>query len=527
MAGFDERTTTFSRARVWCYAALSAAVVYLSTMAPGVLWGDSGDAQIRVLIGALTDARELARAHAPYYAVAIGLHRFTGADAAWVANLVAALAGVVTVANFAWLLTHSVRRRVSLVAGTAMLLLSHTLWQLSTGAEVVTFSTMCLSFELAAVVSYLAARKPYWLVLAALANGIGWSTHNLAMLTWPAYVVLMAMQWRRRPSAPALAAAGTAWLIGVLPLAVLTGMAYSQSGSVSDTVRSLLVGRYSRQVFSVDLGLGTAVRAMVYVAMNFPTPLILLAPWGWWRLRRFERRETWWFLTVAGGMYGLFAVRYRVPDQYTFFVHAYLFLVLFTAAGVEGLLHRWRSRRIVTAVLILSALGPPAYAVAPPIARAIPATRALLPAREIPYREPYSWFLRPWRTGYRGAERYANEVFLTLPLESVLILDEMMQPPLIYLQRRDRIRLDVKFQASRYLWDWSRPLELDSTTESSLITTGRLFVASTVRTSLPDWLRSEAYDYVPVGLIWQVVFTQSTRTRRGENQTDTPSLPAS
>ena len=513
MAGFDERTTTFSRARVWCYAALSAAVVYLSTMAPGVLWGDSGDAQIRVLIGALTDARELARAHAPYYAVAIGLHRFTGADAAWVANLVAALAGVVTVANFAWLLTHSVRRRVSLVAGTAMLLLSHTLWQLSTGAEVVTFSTMCLSFELAAVVSYLAARKPYWLVLAALANGIGWSTHNLAMLTWPAYVVLMAMQWRRRPSAPALAAAGTAWLIGVLPLAVLTGMAYSQSGSVSDTVRSLLVGRYSRQVFSVDLGLGTAVRAMVYVAMNFPTPLILLAPWGWWRLRRFERRETWWFLTVAGGMYGLFAVRYRVPDQYTFFVHAYLFLVLFTAAGVEGLLHRWRSRRIVTAVLILSALGPPAYAVAPPIARAIPATRALLPAREIPYRESYSWFLRPWRTGYHGAERYAREVFETLPSDSVLLTDEMMRPPLIYLQFRDGIRPDVTIPDPRYLSHGQWPDALTEDAATSLIEVGRLFCGSPVRTSLPGWLADGPYALEPFDPVFRVCVDASALPR--------------
>ena len=513
-AAVDTVVASWSRrGRVWILTVASAVVLYAWTMAPGVLWGDSGDAQIRVLTGAITDARELARAHAPYYAVAIGLHRLTGADAAWAANLVAALAGAVTVANFAWLLTHFVRRNVSLMSGTAMLLLSHTLWQLSTGAEVVTFSTMCLSFELAAVVSYLKARRPFWLVLAALANGIGWSTHNLAMLTWPAYAVLIAMEWRRRPPARVLAAAGTAWLIGVLPLAVLTGMEYSQMGSASDTVRSLLVGRYSRQVFNVELGFGTAARAMAYVAMNFPTPLVLMAPWGWLRLRRFALRETWWFLTVAGGLYALFALRYRVPDQYTFFVHAYLFLVLCAAAGVEGLLDRWPSQRIVTAVLILSALGPATYAVAPPIARAIPATRAFLPAREIPHRESYSWFLRPWRTGYRGANRYVEDVFGILPPDCALIVDEMMRPPLLYMQERDGVRPDVIIPDPRYPSNGLRPGTLDEASATPFIQAGRLFAGSTAPTSIPSWLADGPYTVKPFGPVFRVCADASALPR--------------
>lgn len=491
-------------ARIWSVAALGAAGLYLVTMAPGMLWGDSGDAQIRVLIGAITDARELARAHVPYYAVAIALHRLTGADAAWIANLVSALAGAITVANFAWLLTHFVRARAALIAGTALLALSHTLWQLSTGAEVVTFSTMCLSFELAAVVSYLAARKPHWLVLAALANGIGWSTHNLGMLTWPAYAVLIVLEWRRRPPARVLAAAGAAWLVGVLPLVVLTASECLRSGSVGDTVRSLLVGRYSRQVFSTHLGPGTLVRVLGYVALNFPTPLVLLAPWGWWRLRRLTPPGSWWVLTIASGTYVLFAARYKVPDQYTFFAHAYLFLVLFAAAGVEGLLDRWPSRRVVAAVLILSALGPAAYAVAPAIARAIPATRALLPAREIPYREPYSWFLRPWRTGYRGAERYARDVFVVLPADAVLLTDEMMRPPLIYLQGRDRLRHDVTVPESRYPLPWHQRTEFGPDAADVLIDARLLFCGTTNATSFPPWFVTEHLRFEPVGAVFRI-----------------------
>ena len=41
--------------RVWLVAALCALALYLPSMAPGVLWGDSGDAQVRVLAGAIRD----------------------------------------------------------------------------------------------------------------------------------------------------------------------------------------------------------------------------------------------------------------------------------------------------------------------------------------------------------------------------------------------------------------------------------------------------------------------------------------
>ncbi|MBN1512513.1 MAG: DUF2723 domain-containing protein [Phycisphaerae bacterium] len=500
----ESTTRTFSTRRAWSLAALAGLGLYVATMAPGLLWGDSGDAQIRVLTGALTDARELARAHAPYYAVAIGLHRLTGADAAWVANLVAALAGAVTVANFAWLLTHFVRRLVPLVAGTAMLLLSHTLWQLSTGAEVVTFSTMCLSFELAAVVSYLTARKPVWLVLAVLANGIGWSTHNMALLTWPAYVVLIVMEWRRRPSARVLIWAGMAWLVGALPLIVLAVQEYWRLGSAGETLRSLLIGRYGQKVFNTNVSLGLLARVVIYGVMNFPTPLILVAPWGWWRLRTRTPGSAWWFLTVSMGVFMLFTVRYRVPDQYTFFVHAYLFLVLFAAVGIDGVLDRWPSRRLWVFVLGFSALGPPVYAVAPAIARGIPATHAVLPGREIPYREPYTWFLCPWRTGYGGAEQYAREVFQALPADAALIMDETMRSPLTYLQKRDGIRPDVCVPEPRYSSTEGCSGTVDAAGAAQLIEDSRLFCASTVPTSLPKWLRSGAYRFESTGLVYRV-----------------------
>ncbi|MEZ6083387.1 MAG: hypothetical protein R3E58_05415 [Phycisphaerae bacterium] len=73
-------------------AFLAAAVLYCATAAPGVLWGDFGEAQLRVLTGQLQDLRELARSHVTYFAVTCGITRLLGTNPVETANLVSALA---------------------------------------------------------------------------------------------------------------------------------------------------------------------------------------------------------------------------------------------------------------------------------------------------------------------------------------------------------------------------------------------------------------------------------------------------
>lgn len=516
LAGMSTHTDTVTSCsfprlgRVWLLAAACGLAVYLPTLAPGVLWGDSGDAQIRVLAGALSDPRELARAHVTYYATAIALAKVLRLEPAWAANLVAALAGAVTVANFAALLTRFVRRRVAVASGTALLLLSHTLWQLSTGAEVITFFTMCLSFELLMFARFAQTSRPSGLVAAAFANGLGFSTHNFALLTWPAYVILFVFQRKRLPSLSRRHAALAigAWLLGAVPLAVLVLLEWGRVGSLAETARSLLVGRFGPEVFNTGISLGLVVRLIGFVGLNFPTPLILLAAGGWWRLRRSDSRGCWLFLSVAAATFILFGARYTVPDQYTFLVPSYIFLVLFTAVGVD----EWLAHRPSTAgtilVLALSLTAPVAYALAPPLARRWPATAKVLSPREIPYREPYWWFLTPWRTGYHGPERYAREVFEALPPDALLLIDTTMRRPLVYLQRRERLRPDVRLPDAFDWWDGRKPITIGPDNARSYIDRGLLFCATTVRPYIPAWLLDGDFEFESVGLVYRVTYAR-------------------
>ena len=496
-------------ARVWLVAGLCAAAVYVPTMAPGVLWGDSGEAHLRVLTGALCDYREIARSHVTYYAVAIALHKALHLDAALAANLLAALAGAITVANFACLVSLVVRERVALACGVALLLFSHTLWQLSTGAEVVTFFTMCLSLELVLALRFLQTGRLRWLVLAAFVNGLGWSTHNFAMLMWPAYLVTAVLHRKLipRPRGRSLAIAVGAWVVGCMPLIVLVVLEYQRLGELGGTARSLLVGIYDQQVFNTRIGGGLLVRLAAYLVLNFPTPLLLLAVWGWVRLRRdppVTGPGGWLLLTIAALAYAGFAGRYNVADQYTFLVPAYLFLILFVSVGAEAWLGRYGSRRMKIVVLVLSLTGPLAYAVAPPLARRYAANTLPLPQRRIPYREPYNWFLRPWRTGYRGPERYAREVLASLPPNAVLLTDSTIRRPLDYLQGDEGLRLDARLPNTGSPRPWQEQMHVDWTNGETFIDQGLLFCTSIVPEYIPSWLLEGPYRFEAHGHVYEV-----------------------
>lgn len=495
-----------SARRAWLLAAIAATGVYLPTMAPGLLWGDSGDAQVRVLIGQLAEHRSVARSHPTYYAVAVAVHRTLCVDAARAANLVSALAGIITIANFAWLVASFVRRRLAVACGVALLLLSHTLWQLAAVAEVMTFSTMCLSFELVCLVRFARTGRLRWLMLVGLANGIGWSTHNFAVLTWPAYLVLAVRRWKTIPAprARSLAATGGAWLVGCVPLLVLTVMEYRQLDNVATTLRSIFFGRYAQQVFNTTITWGLLLRLIAYLGLNFPTPVILLAVPGWWLFRRAASPALWLFFTVAGAAFFAFAARYNVPDQYTFLVHSYVFAALFAAVGLDWWLGRHGSAGMRLALVLLSITGPLVYAAAPSLARTYTGGAVPLTTSDLPYREPYQWFLTPWRTGYNGAERYAREALALLPPEAVLFINATPRPPLEYLQQCDALGRDGHRSGPKFPWTWEHPFRPNPHTIRPYVERGLVYAASDRREYLPVWLFDAGYRFTPVGCLFRV-----------------------
>jgi len=496
----------------WLLATFAACLLYIATTIPGLAWGDSGNAQLRVLLGHFVDRQDLSRSHVLYYLLA-GLVARLGIEPAYAANLVTAVMGAITVGNVAALLALLVRKRVSVYCGAAALLFSHTLWRQSTVAEVMTLSTALLSLELLLVIQYARRARPGWLIAALFVNGLGLSTHNLALLTWPAYVVMLTAA---RPVGPKLRVAAlvsglAALLVGALPLIELAACAWDRTGHIGHVLVELVAGRFSANVFNTSVTMNTFVRVIGYTLYSFPTPLIFLAVLGCNPRRQSTTPTFGIFFVVAFAAHFLFAVRYNVPDQHTFMIHTYVFTVVVVALGVDRLVES-RSSRIITAMLVLLAsVAPMVYAIVPELLRARRPDFPLISRRNVPHRDRFDWFLKPWQRDNRGAQQFAREVLLDAPSHAVLVIDSTLSPPIYYLQSHDDLRHDVQIVGpTAYQPWWPTAFDLNSTVaRAAAIRSGRLFTATDNRRYINGLIRGGRYAYRPHGVLFQVVDTGS------------------
>lgn len=491
---------------IWVLAGSATMALYGLTMAPDILWGDSGDAQLRVLTDSIRGNRSLARSHCTYYAVAVAIRNALNMESARAANLTAALAGAATVANFAALVARMVTTRAAMIAATVALMCSHTLWQMSTGAEVVTFYTMFLTAELLAMLYFCQSGRGMWIAIAALMNGLALSAHNFAMLLGPAYGVVLAIALRRRVlSAHWLGIAIVAWGVGASPLIVLAAAEYGQVGSAGEVLRSLLFGRFQSEVLSMSTSLRSIAQLMAMTIYNVPTPLLLAAPIGLVAARSSLPRPYWYFVTGSGVILLVFTARYNVADQYTFMVPFYIVMTVFIALGIDRVLRARPSRLIAVSTVALAALSPIVYAATPALVRRfIPGVLPASAAR-VPYREPYDWFFQPWRRGNDGASRFAFETLDVLPPNAFLFVLDTMRPPLDYLQGRDARRLDVYLSYSPYDWPERKRREINRENTDAMVNAQILHVGAPVKGYIPEWLLGGEYRFIQVGPVFRVV----------------------
>lgn len=505
----DERVGTMTRptaTAVWVIAALAAGALYLATMAPGIAWGDSGNAQLRVLSGHWYDRQDLVRSHIPFYVVATALTRL-GVDPARAANLVAAATGALTVSNMAWLIALLVRRRVAVVCGASLLLFSHALWHQATVAEVMTFSTMLLSLELVLVVQFVRQQRYGWLIAALLVNGLGLVTHNMSLLIWPAYVVMIALNWKAipKPRGGALALAVLALGVGASPLIVLFVQAWQRTGDAGYVLGEMLTGRFGGHVFNTSLSFGSMARIVGYTCYSFPSPLIFLSLVGAGVFWRSCERSLRFFLMVAFLGYFGFAIRYTVRDQHTFMVHGYLFGIILVAMGVDWLSTRHPSPRLAIALIAMASTAPVVYLIVPEYLRTHYPDFAPLPHRHVRHRDPFDWFLKPWRHGNHGPKRFAREVFDGLPQEAVLVVDSTLMPPLLYLQAGQGLRRDVQIIGAGPFQPWfDAPFDMAPESRDAAIQGGRMFTVTDDRRYLSSQLRDAPYRFIPHGIVFQV-----------------------
>jgi hypothetical protein len=416
-----------------------ALILYGLTAQRNINWQDSGQYQLRAIDREIQSGNGLATDHPLYILIGHVLSLANPAILPHVLNIFSGVGTAIALANLAALLLIITHRRWIAVLTVGMLAVCHTVWWLSTVAEVYSWSIAGLTAELWLL--YLLLRRPRWgtAVLLAFVNGLGLCIHNLALLPLPVYaLVTVVLVWEGRLPRWTLAAAAGAWVLGsglYLWLAVMIGI---HAGSLEAAIRSALFGK---EWTKLVLGTAKPNRTLLEVnagliSLNFINVLLPLALVGWLKFKSSLGRLGAFAFGSITLVHIIFVSRYFVADQFTFLLPTLVMVAL--AAGI-GLMvitaHRDSWKRGVQILCCISLISQPfLFATSLSIVRRAGFTTSR--ERPLRYRDELRYWLIPWKQNEDSALRWALETLEWASLRNGIILgDSTTTSVLLFVQR--------------------------------------------------------------------------------------------
>lgn len=224
------------------------------------------------------------------------------------------------------------------------------------------------------------------------------------------------------------------WILGTLPYTVLVVSQWVASGDMVSTISSALFGQeFAHSVLNTSPTLRNSIITGGFVALSFPNLLIPLALFGLTMVwRKDEHRFAHRALVVALFVHMVFAVRYDIVDQHTFFLPMYLLLCVMGGAGFATVMNcasaRWR-KSIATTAIALLALTPMVYAFAPTLAKTLNILGDV--ERRKPFRDDYTYLLTPWSVAETSADRMSDHVVRIAPQHAVILVEDGMAAPAV------------------------------------------------------------------------------------------------
>jgi hypothetical protein len=504
---------------LWAAALAAALGLYVFTMSPDLVWQDAGEYQWNVgrFAWPWVDTEvwvrpgEAVRVHPWFLVVAHALWRPSLWNYAYAANLCAALSMSLAAANVVLLIRLMTGRVWPAVIGGVTFAVGHTIWAHACIPEVYGWEAAFLSAECLCAWAWIQRRRARWLLALYFLGGLAISNHMMASLGLAAISVWVFVECvRGRARWWIIPAVAGVWTVAATLFWVVVGLEYARTGSVLETLRSATVGGYGGAALNLAHLPRLLKDSVLYLGLNYPTPVALAGIVGAVVLVR--RRETMATLLLAvAGLYLVWAARYDVPDQYGFFVPFYVPGGVIIGVGASAVLKGRRAWE-PWAMLALALVPVAVYAVLPDVARDM-GLRFF--KHKLPYRDPYTYFLRPWQRGYMGARQFAEGVMAALPERAIILPDETAATPLKCVHDVEGRGSDVLvidqfdakfFPAYRVYWGDDRAVFARLKSEGR-----RVFLVSTEPGYAPLWVfgggvRVEEFARTPEGdpLLYEV-----------------------
>lgn len=482
---------------------LCSLVLYTATCAPTVLWQDSGLFVYRIWHNDLQGNLGIALAHPLYIMFGIIAKLIPFGELAWRINMLSAIFGAIAVANLFLLLRLWLGNIWPAVIGSVTLAVSWTFWQNAVIAETYSLYAAQLFTELLVLLQYVRTKRTGYLYLLALLNGLAVANHLWGVLALACYgIFLLSIVIRRQIGLKVLILFIVFWIIGAAPYEYLVFKNLIINNDVKSTIESALFGKtWQGAVLNTNLSGKLFLENAAFIALNFPTPNFLLLFVGLAVL--YKKSPSISFASIILGMmvlYFVFAFRYTVADRHAFFLPFYCIAALFIGLGADWLLARYSGRKLCVLVMLLALLPVSSYFVTPAVAREY--YKPLAKRRQRPYRDEYTYWLQPWKTGYDGAERFATETLESVEKDAVVYAYTTDVHAMLYVQEVKGIRPDVKI-VSDYDHSEDAPV-LDATSISEIMAERPFYVTSNLKGYYPSFL-DERYDFVEKDLLYRVV----------------------
>jgi len=479
-------------------------VLYAVSCAPGALWQDSGLIQYRIWHNDIEGFLGLAVSHPLFYILAIGAKCIPLGEYGYRVNLVSAVAAAVAVANLFLFVRLWLGRNFPAVVAAVTLALSHTFWAHASIIETYTLWSALFFAELIMLLEYTRTKRVGYLYWLGLFNGLAIADHMLSSIPLLCYgIFFIVLLLRKEIKFRQLGIVVLCWIVGALPYEYLIIKNIIQTKDIAAVLASAAFGKqWQGDVLNTFLSARIVKENFLFILLNFPTPNIVLFFMGLLTLFGFSPGRA--LRTVLFGvtiLFFVFAFRYTVPDRYAFFIPFYCMVSVFAGLGAYFFQRRIRSKVLCLVILVFSLLPVGIYAIAPALAELMQlniGTRG-----DIRHRNDYEYFLRPWRTGDNGAQRFAAKALDVEEKDAVIYADLTTVGPLLYAQEVKGVRPDIKI-VSGVIKSENAP-QFDEHTVAQLLKEKRaIYVVSRGPRYCPAFVLDNYY-LVPAGILWRVV----------------------